>query len=90
MQSLSSELVVAFMDDVTLGNSESTAAGDITTISNIGPSYGLQLNTSKCEAISITGVVSRDLLAGFEQKTTDRQRFLVLHSALAPQWQIVY
>ena len=64
------------MDDVTLGGSESTVAGDITTISNIGPSYGLQLNTSKCEAISNTGAVSHDLLAGFEQKTTESSTLL--------------
>jgi len=76
LQSLSSELVAAFMDDVTLGGSESTVAGDITTISNIGPRYGLQLNTSKCEAISNTGAVSYDLLAGFEQKTTESSTLL--------------
>ena len=42
---LTSELVISYMEDVILGGSESTVVDDITIISNIGPSYGLQLNT---------------------------------------------
>jgi len=74
---ITSELVVAFMDDVvTLGGSKSTVTGDITTIYNIGPSYGLQINTSKCEAIPNTGAVYHELLTGFEQKTTESSTLL--------------
>ena len=76
LQSLSSELVLAYMDDVTLGGCESTVADDITTIANIGPSYGLQLNSSKCEVISNTGAVGHAVLAGFEHKTTDSATLL--------------
>ena len=54
----------------------STVADDMTTTANIGPSYGLQLSTSKREAISNTGVVSHPVLAGFDQKTTDTATLL--------------
>ena len=39
LQSLSSELVAAYMDDVTLAGNKSTVADDINTISTFGPSY---------------------------------------------------
>ncbi len=76
LRSLSSELVLAYMDDVTLGGSKPTVADDITTITTIGPSYGLQLNISKCEALSNTAAVSHEVLDGFEQKTTDSATLL--------------
>jgi len=66
LQSLSSELALAYMDDVTLGGSKQTIADDITTITTDGPRFGLHLNTSKCEAISNTGV-SHAVLDGFKQ-----------------------
>ena len=64
------------MDDVTLGGSKPTVADDITTITTVGPSYGLQLNISKCEALSNTAAVSHEVLDGFEQKTTDSATLL--------------
>jgi len=36
LQSLSSELAAAYMDDVTLGGNKSTVADDINTISTVG------------------------------------------------------
>jgi len=71
LQSPSSELVLAYMYDVTLGGSELIVADDITSKANIWPNYGLQLNSSNCEVISNTGAVGHAVLAGFEHKTTD-------------------
>jgi len=76
LQSLSSELVAAYLDDVTLGGSKSTVADDINTIATVGPSYGLELNTSKCEAITQTGVANHAVIGGFQQKTTDSATLL--------------
>jgi len=42
----------------------------------IGPSYGLQLNLSKYEAISRTGAVHYAVIGGFQQKTTDSAMLL--------------
>jgi len=39
LQSLSSELVAAYMDNVMLGGNKSTVADDINTISTVGLSY---------------------------------------------------
>ena len=46
-------MIVAFMDDVTLGGQLSSVADDVATISTQGPKYGLQLNFKKCEALWI-------------------------------------
>ena len=67
--SLSSDLVAGYMDDVTVGGSMSTVADDISSIATEGPRYGLQLNSSECEAISTTGAVIYPVLSGFAQKT---------------------
>jgi len=65
LQSLSSDLVVAYMDDVALGGSEPT-------VSNIGPTYSLQLYTSKWN----TAAVSHAVIADFDRKTTDSATLL--------------
>jgi len=65
LQSLSSELAAAYMDDVTLAGNKSTVADDINTISTVGPSYRLQNNLSKCEAISRAGL-HYAVIGGFE------------------------
>jgi len=64
------------MDDVMLGGNKSTVADDINTISTVGPSYGLQLNLSKCEAISRTGAVHCAVIGSFQQKTTNSATLL--------------
>ena len=44
--------------------------------SNNMDSYGLQLNLSKCEAMSRTGAVHYAVIGGFQQKTTDSATLL--------------
>ena len=67
LRSLSSQMIVAFMDDVTLGGQLSSVADDVATISTQGPKYGLQLNFKKCEAITLCGSASHTMLDGFQQ-----------------------
>jgi hypothetical protein len=55
LESLGSELVVGFMDDVTLGGLRSSVASDVDTIITRGPEFGLSLNSSKCECICKDG-----------------------------------
>ena len=76
LQSLSSELALGYMDDFTLGGRKSTVADDINIITTVGPSYGLHLNISKCEAISNTGAANHPSLDGFEQKIADSATLL--------------
>ena len=76
LRSLSSDLVAAYMDDVTVGGSLSTVADDIATITTIGPSYGLQLNSLKCEVITKTGAVNHEAFRGFQQETPDTAMLL--------------
>jgi Reverse transcriptase (RNA-dependent DNA polymerase) len=49
LRSLSSQMIVAFMDDVTLGGQPSSVAesDDVATMSTQGLKYGLQLNFNK-------------------------------------------
>jgi len=68
--SYSSNLVAAYMDDVTVGSSLSTIADDITTITTIGPSYGIRLNSLRCEVISKTSAINHDATRDFQQETT--------------------
>ena len=64
------------MDDLTLEGQISAVAADVTTISSEGLKYGLQLNFSKCEAITTCGVTSHSPLDGFLQFTPDRATLL--------------
>jgi len=83
LQSLSSELVLGYMDVVTLGGRKSTVADDVTAISTISPTYGLHLNISKCKAISHTAG-SQALLDDFKQTNKIQQRCSEPHSAREP------
>ena len=47
--SLSSELVVGYLDDITLGGPESVVSGDIERVSAASTELGLFLNRRKCE-----------------------------------------
>ena len=49
---LRSELVVGYIDDITIGGHISTIDEDVTIIKRNGPSLGLHLNITKCELIS--------------------------------------
>jgi hypothetical protein len=76
LRSLSSELIAAYMDDLTLGGRISAVAADVTTISSEGIKYGLQLNSSKCEAITSCGLTAHNALDGFLQFTADTATLL--------------
>ena len=49
---LRSELVVGYIDDITIGGHISTVDEDVTIIKRNGASLGLHLNITKCELIS--------------------------------------
>ena len=49
---LRSELVVGYIDDITIGGHISTVDEDVMIIKRNGPSLGLHLNITKCELIS--------------------------------------
>ena len=55
--SLASKLNLAYMDDVTLGGSESQVAQDVETIRRKGKQFGVLLNDKKCKFIRRTAVV---------------------------------
>jgi hypothetical protein len=52
IQSLSSELKVAYMDDITLGGQKEIVANDVLSIITNGRPHGIILNIDKCEQIS--------------------------------------
>ncbi len=64
-----SPLKIAYMDDITLGGPSTDVAADVAMIKAEGPSHGLCLNESKCEAITTSGQSSIDLLQEFIQLT---------------------
>ena len=64
-----SPLKIAYMDDITLGGPSADVAADVAMIKAEGPSRGLCLNESKCEAITTSGQSSIDLLQEFIQLT---------------------
>jgi hypothetical protein len=76
LRSLSSELIAANMDDLTLGGCISAVAADATTISSEGIKYGLQLNSSKYEAITSQGFTAHSALDNFLQFTADTATLL--------------
>jgi Reverse transcriptase (RNA-dependent DNA polymerase) len=52
LSSLSSELVIGYIDDVTLGGTVSSVSTDVQVIKTNGAAFGLHLNTDKCELIA--------------------------------------
>jgi Reverse transcriptase (RNA-dependent DNA polymerase) len=52
LQSLRSELAIAYIDDITIGGTEHTVSHDVECIKSEGESFGLSLNAPKCELIS--------------------------------------
>ena len=55
LSSLSSELVIGYLDDITLGGAESEVEKDFQEVRIQGEAVGLKLNVSKCEHISHHG-----------------------------------
>ena len=76
LMSLSSELVIAYMDDVTIGGDRSSVARDVTCVIDKGAEYGLTLNTAKCESISNVTAVNISVLTSFHQLTPDTATLL--------------
>jgi hypothetical protein len=62
-------LIVAFMDDLTLAGDLLSVAADVNIVSSQGANYGLQLNFSKCEAITQNGTVSHATFDAFQRFT---------------------
>jgi hypothetical protein len=52
LTTLTSKLRIGYLDDITLGGSKDSVCADITRIQAGGKDIGLELNASKCEAIS--------------------------------------
>ena len=55
LTSLSSELVIGYLDDITLGDVESVVDRDVQEVRIQGEAMELKLNVSKCEYISRSG-----------------------------------
>src|ERR1700759_3792967 len=54
-QSLASDIVIGYLDNITLGGAESVLAADVAQIQAQGEAMGLKLNVNKCEFISDSG-----------------------------------
>ncbi|NJL55677.1 hypothetical protein HC928_11090 [bacterium] len=60
LASLSSELNIDYLDDVTLGGPLDIVASDVSRIISAGKSLGLHLNYSKCEVVCSPGITISD------------------------------
>jgi hypothetical protein len=67
--SLSSQLILAFMDDPMLAGDLLSLAADVNVVSSQGANYGLQLNFSECEAITQNCTVSHATFDVFQRFT---------------------
>ena len=66
----SSELIGAYMDDVTLGGQLFLVADDVNKNSALGVSYGLRFNFAECKAISLCGITGDATTPGCFQQFT--------------------
>ena len=76
LQSLACNLKLAYMDDVTLGDSESQVAKDVEEIRRKGRDIGLQLNDKKCEFISKSAISTNPVFANFKHLSVDEADLL--------------
>jgi len=65
LTSLSSELEIGYMDDLTLGGNKKQVAGDVKTVESQGQEFGLRLNTKKCEIINASGSSTEPIFSDF-------------------------
>ena len=65
LQSLASDIVIGYLDDITLGGDEPVLAADVAQIQTQGEAVGLKLNINKCEFISDSGTPSTSLFQDF-------------------------
>ena len=71
LQSLNSELIISYMDDITLAGSTAVVAKDVEAIISSGASSGLHLNVSKCECITSSSILLLSPLNEFMQLHVD-------------------
>ena len=70
LESLKSELVFGYLDDVTLAGSQDVIAEDVRYIEAEGSRMGLSLNDAKCEVISLPGTNIREVALMSFQSTS--------------------
>jgi hypothetical protein len=72
LQSLSSQLVIGYLDDFALGCAEETVARDVQAVINVGQSMILHINVTKCELIQKSSrTCSAATLADFKKVELD-------------------
>ena len=68
LESLESDLLIGYLDDLTLGGAQSVVARDVERVIESGHSMGLDLNVGKCELIVQPGTqVTHPLLQSFQR-----------------------
>ena len=65
LSSLTSELRIGYIDDITVGGTLTSVEHDDNAIRNNGPSVGLYLNVTKCELITTTTPAQTSFLSEF-------------------------
>ena len=65
LSSLTSELRIGYIDDITVGGTLTSVEHDVNFIRNNGPSVGLYLNATKCELITTTTPAQTSILSEF-------------------------
>lgn len=76
LQSLSSQLIIGYLDDITLGGDEQTVAADVALVQAQGEALGLKLNINKCEFINDSAHPSINIFQDFLKLTPDRSMLL--------------
>ena len=90
LQSLSSSLVIGYLDDITLGGTEQAVAADVALIQTQGEDLGLKRNINKCEFINGNATPSAIIFEDFIKLTPANSRLLGLHSKQAWLWTPPY
>jgi len=87
MSSLGSDLMLGYMDDLTLAGPQGVVSTDIQKMTVEGSKMGLCLNPSKCELISHPYLQMADqTLLTFTVVSVALRPFLGLHFSLAEFW----
>lgn len=78
LRRLSSELRIAYLDDITLGGSLDSIESDVAHIQTTGIEYGVELNVVKCEATANNNntILAAPALAGFSFVNQDELTLL--------------
>src|SRR3954463_11765185 len=76
LSSFSSDLVIDYMDDITLGGDQQSLAQDVHMTKAEGEAMGLVLNVKKCEFISDTAISSDAIFNDFIHLETNNASLL--------------